>query len=338
MQSFFSKKKEYSNLNLENLIKKKKCQNDCTIYHSDSKAMMFNNKNERLKGEIFMKTSKRAKILGLVIGTLMLMSIVPMVASAADPSLTIGAITMDSSVAGELSFVVPYTATEVDQVTVLAVMGGATEPVADATNIVYIDQQASTTATSFGFKVDTTKLAGQTKIYIKIGGTAITSAVPGTDQIIPQAGVSVTGYVETYSTGATITITKVSDSTVVGTTTTNADGLFTFTQIAPGDYNLAISAKSALTRTIPVTVATTNNEVSLVGNKVTLKYGDTDGNGKIELDDLMAIKGTFNKLLGAPEYNANYDLDSNGKIELDDLMAIKGNFNQTISNYLPWVK
>lgn len=301
-----------------------------------------------------MKMKKASKIMALVLAVAMIIALMPvMMVSAADPGLLIGAITMSEPVGGVLTFKVPYTATDVDQVTVLAVIGSSTDTIAPAAtdaNIAYIDQQVSTTTivigttpeTGFEFKVDTNRFTTtNTKIFIKIGGSAIGNAIDGETKTYapPVVGVSVTGYVQTYSAGATITITKASDSIVVGTTTTGVDGLFTLTAIAPNDYNLVITAKSALTRTIPVTVAALPVEVSTSTHKIDLMFGDINNSGKIEINDIAIIKGLFNKVLNVDAtYDASADLNDSGKIEINDLALVKGLFNKTATNYDTWVK
>lgn len=293
-----------------------------------------------------MTRSKKSKFLALAVCLAMLVMAVPFSASAA-ASLTINGIEKSAPDAnGLVSIKVAYTASaEVEQVTILAVKGLSEAPAAAETNIKYIDQQAASETitfnnaqvTGFEFVVDKDDFsAADPNLFIKLGGTALNSATPGQNPVViaeTSTTFKVYGYVNVpAAVGATASLGEGLSAT------TDADGKFTIENVDAGTYNLTINAKSALERTIPVTVVDADVEVSLVTNKISLMFGDTDGNGKIELDDLLAIKGTFNKLTTDTGYNAAYDLDSNGKIELDDLLAIKGNFNKLITNYPAWVK
>lgn len=289
-----------------------------------------------MKGEKVMKTGKKTCLLALVMITIMLMATVPMVASAA-ADLSIGTITMTGPVDGVLSFTVPYTATDVENVTVLAVIGsGQTEPATiDSNNIAYINQQAASGATSFEFKVDVARFTPENNtIFIKIGGTAIDTAKAG-DPIVYGAqpsGYTVSGYVQTYSAGATITIS------VDKSADTDANGQFILENVAPGEYNLVISAKAALPRTIPVTVTDSNVVVSTSDNKIGLMYGDVNSSGAIDNNDLMSVQDLFNKDLNAAEYSAEVDLNDSGTIDNNDLMVIQDYFNKAIADYIAWVK
>jgi len=80
---------------------------------------------------------------------------------------------------GEVSFTVPYTSNDVEQITLLATKGtkDGSLPETDE-NILYVDQQDATEG-QFTFKVDLDKFTAETPyIYIKIGGTAIDTADP----------------------------------------------------------------------------------------------------------------------------------------------------------------
>jgi hypothetical protein len=100
------------------------------------------------------------------------------VSVSADASLTIGEVTFVKDTTNNLvTFTVPYTAVEVDQITVIAVKGPADEaPAATEANIVYFNQQSSA-SDSFTFSVALDAFnADAPYCWIKIGGTAIATA------------------------------------------------------------------------------------------------------------------------------------------------------------------
>ncbi|MDD4690028.1 MAG: cellulase family glycosylhydrolase [Eubacteriales bacterium] len=99
--------------------------------------------------------------------------------------LSIGTITMSDLVDGKLTFTVPYTAIDIDQVTILAVLGGGDTPptTIEDSDIVYMDRQAPLGISSFTFKVRLDKLTEiKNKIFISIGGADVDSPKPGVPQ------------------------------------------------------------------------------------------------------------------------------------------------------------
>jgi len=120
---------------------------------------------------------KKSLVLALVLSALLLVTVMA-VSVSADASLTIGTVTKNVDIANNLvTFTVPYTAVEVDQITVIAVKGPASEaPAPDEGNIVYFNQQSSASS-SFTFSVPYNAFsASEPYCWIKIGGTAIATA------------------------------------------------------------------------------------------------------------------------------------------------------------------
>jgi len=291
-----------------------------------------------------MKTSK--KLVAFAICLVMLAMLVPMSALATGETLTIGTITKSAVASDLITITVPYTAENVEQVTILAARGGDTEPTTyDSNNIAYIDQQAAetnitvgeSTFTGFQFVVDYTKFNATTnKLYIKMGGTALGTAAKAENPVI------VVEAVTSYKVFGYVNVTEVPKVPITVTlaqgliASTDATGKFEITGANPGTYDLVISAKSALPRTIPVTITNADAEVSVDANKIPLFFGDTDGSGGIVFADLVAIKTAYNKKSGDDGYDVNCDLNNNGTVEFADLVTVKSNYNKT--SYDTWTK
>lgn len=289
---------------------------------------------------------KKSKVLALFLCMAMLVAAMPLMAYAEGESLSIGEITKTGPVEGLITFTVPYTAENVDQVTILAVVGGEEFPEIseDGDNIGYIDQQDADTTisidgedvTAFQFVVEESRFSSENAyIHIKMGGTAIDSPETANPIIVCEDTTSfkVYGYVDVpAAVGATVSL---GDGLSANT---DANGYFEIEGVQSGSYTASISAKSAITRSIPIEVVDEDVELSTSSKKITLMFGDTDGNGKIELEDLLSVKDTFKKEASDALYNANFDLDSNGKIELEDLLTIKDNFKKNTDDYEEWVK
>jgi hypothetical protein len=59
-------------------------------------------------------------------------------------------------------------------------------------------------------------------------------------------------------------------------------------------------------------------------------FGDTTGNGVVDLVDLQAFRGTFNVGIGNPSYLDYLDSNNNGTVDLIDLQEFRGRFNDTV--------
>jgi len=151
-----------------------------------------------------MKTSK--KLLAFAICLVMLATLVPMAAFAeGEATLSITSVTVTDPVDndGLKTVTVVYNASNVEQVTILGMVGG-TEAAStyDNTTIAYIDQQAAATnitvdsapVTGFQFVVDENKFSEtNNKIFIKMGGTALGAAVNADPEVIVDAVVILYG-------------------------------------------------------------------------------------------------------------------------------------------------
>ena len=172
-------------------------------------------------GERRKKMMKKSLVLTLVLSALLLVTVMA-VSVSADASLTIGEVSFVKDTANNLvTFTVPYTAVEVDQITVIAVKGtGEGAPAATEDNIVYFNQQSSA-SDSFTFSVALNAFdATNPYCWIKVGGTAIaTASSDGGQEIWVDAGVLVYGDVNddgTVDSSDAILIIKYAGAMAVG--------------------------------------------------------------------------------------------------------------------------
>jgi len=287
-----------------------------------------------------MKMKKASKIMALVLAVAMIIALMPvmMVSAATNPAIPSAT---SPYVAGvpTVTFTVNYTMTAVagtDQVTLLVTKDTADVTYSDPgtntqpNNIVYIDQVPYSATGSFTFVADVP--ATTSTYYVKVGGTDITSPASATTVVtLTQTTYTVSGYVAVAGATATIVGTQYS-------ATADADGKFTITAVPAGTYDLALSKKGALTRTIPIGALSADTEVSVATNKIPLFIGDGNADGLINNDDLLGVKGIFGKANGGSGYDSLYDVNNDNIINNDDLLAVKGSFGKAISSYSTWVK
>jgi len=289
-----------------------------------------------------MKIKKTSKIMALALAVVV--AFVPaMMVSAATINQTGATLAAGTIPAGAttVQFTVTYTLTSADagdQITTLVTKGSDTitysDPPANTlpTNISYIDQVTyDAQVNTFTFSVDVPAVT--TNYYVKVGGTGITDPADGSTVLtITPAGWKVYGYVNVpVAVGATVAIGT-------ATATTDATGKFEITGISDGTHNLTISANSALTRTIPVTVSGADYEVSTSTNPVSLMFGDTDTDNDVDMVDLGNVKDQFNKVSTDIGYNIGFDFDRDGDIDMADLGNTKDNFNKISTDYPVWSK
>ena len=131
-------------------------------------------------------------------------------------------------------------------------------------------------------------------------------------------------YAETFN------VTAYANSTVIGTqqVSLNATDQMTLTftwnttGFAYGNYTISTCVSLVTGET-----NTANN--TFTGGKVTVTIpGDVDGNGVVNMSDIITILKAFGSTIGQPHYNPNCDIANNGKIDLNDLIIALRNFGQ----------
>ena len=296
-----------------------------------------------------MKMWKGTRVLAVLVTMLMLVSAASVVAFATGPSLTLDSIDFELGTSGAddvAIFTVGYSATDVEQVTILAVLGDETEAQApDSGSILYIDQDAPT-AGEFVFKVKLSKFDAETDgyIYIKIGGTAIDAAVEGDAvNVLESEGYTVSGYVQTVAAETTIQIKLGSEpigTKVVTKGSEQTEGEFVFENVAPGTYTLVISAQSAITRTIENVVVVDDNKLVTSGsaNAIPLLFGRISGNEGVGYTDMYDLKESYGRKTGDADYNENADFYSKGFVNYMDMYLLKEAYGKSAANaYGLWI-
>ncbi len=126
------------------------------------------------------------------------------------------------------------------------------------------------------------------------------------------------------ATGITVQLLA-SDGSVVNEQPVTGDGQFSFSNVAAGSYVVSASGAGYLTTTYNVTVTDDPQGVNV--GTLTLKAGDIDGNGTVDLADAGFIGANFNQPVPpAPEAA---DLNHDGKIDVRDLVLLGANFGMT---------
>lgn len=101
----------------------------------------------------------------------------------------------------------------------------------------------------------------------------------------------------------------------------NANGL-----LRDGNYRLTVDA--SLIDSLGLTLDGDGNGTT--GDDYTddffRKFGDSDGNGFVNLSDFAAFRGSFGSSSVDPSYDAAMDDDGNGAVNLSDFAAFRGNF------------
>jgi hypothetical protein len=97
------------------------------------------------------------------------------------------------------------------------------------------------------------------------------------------------------------------------------------TGLTPCHWHFFMANASA----VPYEINLSNN--ILVGSvQVKIKmYGDINGDGKVDLADLVQFAQSYYRRIGDPLYNPDADIDGNGFVNLVDLVTLALNYNKT---------
>jgi hypothetical protein len=89
-----------------------------------------------------------------------------------------------------------------------------------------------------------------------------------------------------------------------------------------GNYTLSAYAELA-----PGETNTSNN--TLAGGTVYVGIpGDVDGQGRVDMGDVVSILKAFGSTVGQPNYNPNCDIENTGKVDMSDVVIALRNFGQ----------
>jgi glucose/arabinose dehydrogenase len=107
---------------------------------------------------------------------------------------------------------------------------------------------------------------------------------------------------------------------------TNDDGTFSFTDVPVGEYTIQYSAAGHLAVTQQAVIVASDGLIVDAGT-TTLRAGDTDQNGAIDLQDAALIGANFGNT--APPAPSETDLNGDGQVNISDLVLVGGNFGLT---------
>jgi parallel beta-helix repeat protein len=128
----------------------------------------------------------------------------------------------------------------------------------------------------------------------------------------------------------TFNITIITNSTAVQTQEVNLairtseTIIFTWntTGFAKGNYTII-----AYATVVEGELNTVNNNFT-DGTVLVSIVGDVNGDGRVRVDDVLAVALGFGSNFGEPRYNANFDINGDLKIRIDDVLAAAQHFGQ----------
>jgi endo-1,4-beta-xylanase len=118
-----------------------------------------------------------------------------------------------------------------------------------------------------------------------------------------------------------------SSGTMLDNVMTDASGTYTFVDVPPGNYTIEAAAPQHLKFDEAVQLSDSNNSLQL--GTATLRAGDTDNNGVIDISDAGLIGANLN--LEVPLAPANADMNQDNEINIADLVLVGANFGMTTS-------
>jgi Regulator of chromosome condensation (RCC1) repeat len=100
-------------------------------------------------------------------------------------------------------------------------------------------------------------------------------------------------------------------------------GLFSFTNVPPGEYDVAVKGSKWLQRTIHVN--TTNNNI--LNLRIFLLTGDANDDNSVDVLDLDALIQAFDTVEGDANWNGNADFNCDESVDVLDLDVLIQNFD-----------
>ncbi|MCW5851107.1 MAG: PD40 domain-containing protein [Anaerolineae bacterium] len=141
-------------------------------------------------------------------------------------------------------------------------------------------------------------------------------------------GERIQGTVRLQSRAAHDGITLLLTGPTTTSTMTDSNGSFSFSNILPGEYQLTAQRQGWLCSRLPIAVGVGQ---TLSVPAALLLGGDIDGNGTVNIFDLVFVAGTYG-LPASAEPRA--DLNGDGEIGLSDLVLVGYNFGSDCPQ--PW--
>jgi hypothetical protein len=131
-------------------------------------------------------------------------------------------------------------------------------------------------------------------------------------------------YTETFNVTVYANSTSIASQNVTPASGDSANVTFTWntTGFAIGNYTI-----SAYAWPVPGQTNMANN--NMTGGTVYVGIpGDVEGNGRVDMGDIITILLAFGSVIGQPRYNPNCDIEGTGRIEMSDVMVALLYFGQ----------
>jgi len=161
---------------------------------------------------------------------------------------------------------------------------------------------------------------------IAIGDVTSSKTVVGQgyDMNVTVTAADLGDYLETFNVSVYANTTIIASQNVTFSSGNSANVNFTWntTDLAYGNYTV-----SAYAWPVPNETNTANNNCT-GGNVVVTIPGDIDGNGVVNMADVISILRAFGSTLGQSRYVPNCDIDNNGRIDMGGVMIALYNFGQ----------
>ena len=158
---------------------------------------------------------------------------------------------------------------------------------------------------------------------------AVTGVFPSKTVVGEGYLMNITVKVKDYGTfNEVFNVTVYANTTAVETReislTSGASAALTFTWntigFAKGDYMVKAYA-------LPVQGEADTTDNTLMNGWITVTIpGDVDGDFKVKMDDIVAIRDAFGSKTGQPRYKPNLDINYDGKISMDDIIVACDHF------------
>lgn len=120
----------------------------------------------------------------------------------------------------------------------------------------------------------------------------------------------------------------------VSSTFTDESGRFELPDIpAYNDYTLRISKNGYLARDTRLGNITGNIQIGLPGTPISMRPGDANQDGVVNMTDIVQIAASFNSSTGSAKYREVFDFNFDGAINMLDIIIIARYFNKTSFDY-----
>lgn len=112
----------------------------------------------------------------------------------------------------------------------------------------------------------------------------------------------------------------------IGTTTTNADSYFFFSNLPPGTYTLVTDTFGASPLTVTGIRAISGTTTNI--GTLSLLCGDGNSDGKINAFDIIVLIKGFGKMLGRPNWDPEADFNHDNRVNAFDIIVLRNNFGK----------